>query len=372
MSTATVSAPQLRRATLDEYEHIVRIESSNALGSLLRDEWRNLWLGNPLWPRLGRDWPIGWVLENAAGRLVGSLVNFPSLYKFRGQDLICANGRGWVVDPGYRSFALALMGEYFGQPEADLLINTTVGPNAAAMIGALSDRIPQGDFQTVGYFATAYRGLAAKALRKMRVPMPDLAAYPTAAALRLKDAVRLLAMPSTPRSVVIEAAERFDHRFDAFWDELVGQNPEKLLAVRDRAALSWHFAVPMRRGHLWILTASRKGLLRGYCIFKRQEPDGLVRRMRLIDYQTLDVQDDLLPGLLKAALRRCAQEGFHVLEHLGTGLPKMHSFDRFAPYRRTLPCWPFYYRAADPAIDAQLAVPEVWDPSVFDGDASIA
>ena len=87
-------------------------------------------------------------------------------------------------------------------------------------------------------------------------------------------------------------------------------------------------------------------------------------------HQTLDPQDDLLPGLLRWALRRCSDEGFHVLEHVGCGLPKMRSFERFAPYRRKLPCWPFYYRTADPILGSQLARPEVWDPSTYDGDAS--
>jgi hypothetical protein len=70
------------------------------------------------------------------------------------------------------------------------------------------------------------------------------------------------------------------------------------------------------------------------------------------------------------ALRKCIDTGIDVLEHVGCGLPKMRSFECFAPYRRTLPCWPFYYRAVDPALASQLARPEVWDPSTFDGDAS--
>ncbi len=49
----------------------------------------------------------------------------------------------------------------------------------------------------------------------------------------------------------------------------------------------------------------------------------------------------------------------------------MESFDHFAPHRRKLPSWPFYYHAADPTLAAELCRPEVWDPSTFDGDASI-
>ena len=371
MSTATAAIPaQLRLATFDDYEQIVRVESSNQLGSLHRQDWQNLWLKNPLWPRVEHDWQIGWVLENAEGRVVGSLINVPSLYTFRGQQLLCANGRGWAVEPEYRPFALALMGEYFGQSNVDLFINTTVGPNAAPIISTLSDRIPQGDFQSTAYFALYYRELAEKALRRKRVPLASMLAYPAAAVLRCKDAWRRRALKPAPSSFSIECVDDFDARFDDFWAELASQNSDKLLAVRNRAALAWHFAIPQRKGDLRIFTASRVGKLRAYCIVKRQDAGEGVSRMRVVDFQTVEPNIDLLAGLLKVALRRCAKDGIRVLEHLGVGLPKMRTFDRFAPYRRTLACWPFYYRAVDPTLDAELSTPDFWDASVFDGDAS--
>jgi hypothetical protein len=48
----------------------------------------------------------------------------------------------------------------------------------------------------------------------------------------------------------------------------------------------------------------------------------------------------------------------------------MHSLDRYAPYRRKLSNWSYYYRAAQPALAAEMLNAEVWDPSGFDGDAS--
>ncbi len=48
----------------------------------------------------------------------------------------------------------------------------------------------------------------------------------------------------------------------------------------------------------------------------------------------------------------------------------MRSLDQYAPYRRKLPSWSYYYRAADPALAAEMAKAEAWDPSGFDGDAS--
>jgi hypothetical protein len=362
--------PRLRPARFEDYPHIQRLEGTHLQDTLPADDWRGLFLDNPLWPRLGDRWPIGWVLEDGAGQVVGSLTNVPSLYHFRGRELLCANGRSWAIADEYRGFALWLMDEYFNQPGADLFINTTVNANGAATARTLSTPVPVGDWQTFAYWVTRYRGFTRKALEKMGVPLASVLAIPAAAALRLKDALFGKRLPAASASVVIAAATDFDARFDRFWEELVRQSPDKLLGARDLKALSWHFAIALRRGRLWIFTATQGGLLRAYCVLKRQDLRQGVRRMRLVDYQTLETDTDLLPGLLQAALRRCAAEDFYLLEHLGCGLPKMRSFDRFARYRRKLPQWPFYYHTADPALAAELRQPEVWDPSEFDGDAS--
>jgi hypothetical protein len=331
-------------------------------------DWRGLWLDNPLWPRVGSRWLIGWVLEDASGQVVGALGNVPSLYHFGDRELLCANGRGWVVAAEYRGFALWLMDEYFNQSGADLFINTTVNAIAAQVFSTLSARVPLGDWQAAAYWITSYRGFARKVLAALGIPLAGALAPSAAAVLWLRDAC--LAKPLPTAAVDVVAADGFDARFDGFWEELLRQHPDKLLAVRDRQALAWHFAIPLRQGRLWILTATRAGLVRAYCILKRQDTPQGMRRMRLVDYQTLEPDNDLLGGLLQAALRRCAAEGFHLLEHLGGGLPKLANFDLCAPYHRKLANWMFYYQAADATLHPELCRPEVWDPSEYDGDAS--
>jgi hypothetical protein len=367
-----MAPPRLRPATFEDYPQIRRLEAAHLQNTLPADDWHGLFLDNPLWPRLGKHWAIGWVLEDASGGVVGSITNVPSLYQFRGREWICANGTAWVAAADYRAFALWVMDEYFNQPGADLFLNTTVGPQAAPALGTLSARVPLGDWQTLAYWVTGYRGFARKALEKLGVPLAGALALPAAAALRLKDALFVNSLPPANSSVSIAAAEGFDARFDRFWEEIVHQGPDKLRGVRDSRALSWRFAIPLRRGRLWVLTASRNGLLRAYCILKRQDQRQGVRRMRLVDYQTLEPDTDLLQDLLRAALQRCAAEDYFVLEHLCCCLPKTAAFDRFAPYRRQLPNWPYYYHAADPGLAAELRKPESWDPSEFDGDACFA
>ena len=106
---------RLRLATLDDAERIAQLEDSQGLGRMSADEWRNMWLSNPLWPRLRHEWPVGWLLEDTGGRVVGSLLNIPTLYRFRGRELVCANGRGWAVTPEFRGFAPQLINEYYNQ-----------------------------------------------------------------------------------------------------------------------------------------------------------------------------------------------------------------------------------------------------------------
>jgi hypothetical protein len=371
---ATVKAlPRMRLARFDDYSRIQRLEASNGLLSLEEREWRGLWLDNPLRQRLGGGWPIGWVLEDETGTMVGSLANLPTLFTFGGRELIAATGRGWVVSPQYRGMALWLMDEYFNQDGVDLFINTTVNSLAQEAFGSFgSIRVPLGDWVSAAYWVTGHRGFAAMALRIKGMPMAELLSQPAGAALWVKDAITRRPLPAAPFAAEIAETDQFDLRFDAFWKQLVQRNPDKLLAVRDRQTLSWHFAGVLRSGRAWIFTATRNGLLRAYCILKRQDhpPSGLVR-MRLVDYQTLDPETDFLPRLLRAALGRCKGKGIHVLEHVGCGLPKMHSFDRYAPFRRKLPAWPYFFKAADPTDEALLRRPESWDPSSFDGDASL-
>jgi hypothetical protein len=366
------SLPNLRVARFEDYPHIENLERSHGLLTLSDRDWRAIWEEHPLSARLGNDWPIGWVLEDSAGTIVGSMGNIPSQLSYRGRDLIAATGRGWVVAEQYRGYALWIMDEYFNQEGVDLFINTTVNSLAVDPFTAFgSRRVPLGDWEQAAYWITNYRGFARTALTIKQIPAAGLLAGPLGVGLRVKDAFTAKYPSAAKGQFTIDFTDSFDNRFDDFWEELRKAKPDVLLNLRDRATLSWHFAGPMRSEQLWILTATRGGKLRAYAILKRQDhpPSGLVR-MRMVDYQNLDAEDPL-PAFIDAALSRCRAETIYTLEHVGCDLPKMRIFDELAPYRRQLPAWPYYCKAADPALDAELAEAARWDASSFDGDASL-
>jgi hypothetical protein len=368
--SGAVAPPRFREARFTDYPAIHELESVFFPDSLPPADRRSLFVDNPLWPRLADTWPVGWVLEDAAGRIVGSLTNIPSAYLLDGEELLSANGHCWAVLPQYRGYATVLMDEYFSQEQPDLLVSAKVGTDATAVWSAYARRVPVGDWSRAAYVITRYHAFARAALRRKNVPLAAVAAPALAGALRLTDTLRTRAVAEGPPSVEFAAAPSFDARFDAFWRELLEQNPKTLLGVRDCASLRWHYGVPMRANRLTILTATRGGRLRAYCVLKLHVRPGGLRSMKLVDFQTVEPGTELLPGLLRLALQRSAAQSCAMLEHHGCGLAKMRSFDERAPYRAVKPAWSFYYRADDPSLEARLSEPGRWDPSEYDGDSS--
>ncbi|MFY9719474.1 MAG: hypothetical protein WAK16_07500 [Candidatus Cybelea sp.] len=366
--TTAPAAPALRPMRFDDYERVRALLADHAMDSPSFDDWRHRWVDNPVWRRSGDARPIGWVLETAAGAIVGSIESIPALYTFRGSDLVAAASSAWCVEASYRGYALQLINEYFDQP-VDLFISTTVGRSAVETLNQFYGPVPLGAWDAVSYFVTEPVLVAKRALQKHKAPLAPLLAYPTGWMLRLKNSLTGH-LPKPSRSVVVEATDRFDARFDAFWAELVRENRNKLLAERSSRALSWHFDAAIRENRLWIFTASKMGRLCGYCVLRRESWLGGEKAI-LIDYQNLEPEPDLLPDFLRAALQRCAAEGFLAIQNFGRGVPKMRAFDERATYRGRLANSIFFYGAVDAALQAELSQAERWDPSLFDGDATL-
>jgi hypothetical protein len=363
---------QLRSARFEDYDAIIQLEALLNPQTLSQDDWRMLWLSNPIWPKVASWWPIGWVLETPDGKIVGCMGNLPMRYHFRGEELLAASGRGWMVLPEHRAFGSArrLLDIHFDQPSVDFIMDTSVSQEASERFGFLSRKVPATDWESVAYFVTGQRAFATRALHKLKVPFAQALAPAAGAALRLKDAI-LGKRFARHSAFSIEEADGFDSRFDTFWTELLREQPETVLAARDSATLAWHFDMPLRTKRLWILTASRDRALRAYAIFERKDVGQELHRMRLVDYQTIEKDADLLEDLLGEALRRCLAQNICVLDKSGLGLAKMRAFDESAPYRRKQP-WPFWYRVGrSGAFAAELRQPQFWEPTEYDGDASI-
>jgi len=360
---------ELRPARFGDYTGMAALEASQGLTRKSFEDWARLWRGNPCYEELGPDFPIGWVLERGE-RIVGCIGNVPAYAMFRGRRLLVATGRGWAVEDEFRSYALLLMDEYFSQPAVDVFLNNTVNGKALdafCTFGSL--RVPAGDWSNAAFAITRHRGFAESALRIKEVPLPGVLSYPAGLALSLKDLLTAKALPKTDLNIML--AHDFDQRFDQFWDSLHRSN-QTLLYLRAREVLRWHFKLTLGTDDLMVLTAESNGNIDAYAIFQRRdEPKFGLQRLRMVDFQARGQYDQYCAAFMKRAYAECRARGIHVLEHVGCDLPKTRVFDETAAYRRKLPGWCYFYLTRDEELAEELASPEAWAPSSFDGDASL-
>jgi hypothetical protein len=362
---------KLREASFKDHEQIASLESRYGLVSKHYDEWSHVWLGNPLYRQLRPDWSIGWVLEDPNHQVVGTMGNIPLPYEFEGRRILVASGRHWVAEPAYRSASLILLDSVVNQKNVNLFLNNTVSGRAAAAVEVFGcPHVPVGIWDESRFWITHYRGFSESFLSWKNCPLAKALSYPLAAAVFLKD--RLVKTDLRETDVEVTACSGFDDRFDDFWEVLQRNNPHVLLAVRTREILEWHYKHALLDDRLWIMTVVDGPRLVAYAIFERKDkPEAGLKRVSLVDFQSFDGSTALLSPLLSRALKKCRDEGIHVLENIGRWLENGELIETVAPYRRKLSAWSYVYRANDPGLAERLKDRRVWAPSLYDGDASL-
>lgn len=366
------ASPKVREARFDDYAQIASLGSRYGFRSKTCEQWAHLWIHNPLYNELP-NWPIGWVLEGENREIVGYIGNIPLPYQFRGRRIVVATSRSWVVDSRFRSYSFSLLSQFFTQKNIDLFLNTTVNAYAAVGHEAFrASRVPVGAWDQSVFWITGYRGFAASFLANKGISASKLLSFPLSLGLLVKDMFAKKSLSSHRPGIAVRFCPNFDVRFDTFWEESQGSNFHVLRATRSRQMLEWRFQSALAENRAWIFTAEDGPRLAAYAIFLRRDNGELdLSRLRLIDFQVLEGKNELLVPMLYQALGKCRSEGIHMLDIIGFGPEKQRIIDSIAPHRRALPSWLYFYKTSDQYLAKVLKDPRSWDPSCFDGDASL-
>jgi len=363
---------ELREASFEDYPRISALQRKYHLETKSREEWKHLWSDNPAYGEYEGKLPIGWVLVDGTDDIVGYLGNIPMFYELGQRKLLASAAYSWVAEFEYRSYSPLLMEKYFSQKTIDIFLNATVGSQSAQAFAAFDSLpIPVGTWDESAFWITNYHGFFANWLAMKEVPLANPLSYVLGAGLFLKDTLsgRQLRREHT---VDLRQCTCIDSRFEEFWQALRKANSTLLMGVRNQQALEWHFGYALRQNNAWIVTADNGHDLAAYAIFARSDNPRLgLRRMRLVDFQALDADTKVLKPMLSWGLEKCQSDGIHMLECVGFSSKKREVINRRAPHVRKLPCWLYYYKACEPSLARRLGDPNVWDPSQFDGDASL-
>lgn len=339
-----------------------------------RRSWEWLWGRNPAMTG-GREPPLGWVLETE-GEIVGFFGNIPRRYRYGDRDLLVCVGTSWAIDKAYLIRARSMCASYFDQPDADLLLCTTASPSAGRLLRKFSAvPMPQASYQQVLYWVADSDGFLRSALRKkdIRSPLAQAAAgalspvVGAACTLTRRRPGRLRARLE-PEVIALQAV---DDDFDALWQRKLREAP-RLYASRTADDLRWHFEPGAEAGTVGVIGCRRGGRLDGYLVVMRSETRdiGLVRA-RVADLLVAGDDDLVIDALLAAAYQWARDHHCHVLELMGLPLSVRSVAERSRPFSRTLPTYPFFYKAPTPELQAALQPEDAWYPSVYDGDTCL-
>jgi hypothetical protein len=312
------------------------------------------------------------VLEGENKDILGYLGNVPLNYEFEGRTLLASAARAWVVEEHCRGYSLLLSERYFSQKTVDLFLNATVGPVASvAFCVYRSFQVPAGAWDRSAFWITNYQRFSENWLTMKALPLAKPLSYLLSVGMMVKD--KLSSSQLHRQSCEdLKVCTEVDDRFDLFWKELRKVNAHLLMGVRTREVLEWHFKYALRDNKAWIVTAGKGFALSAYAVFLRYDnPRFGLQRMRLVDFQTLDGNMAPLVPMLAWALRRCRREGIDMLESIGFSGEKWSIVSDCAPYTRRLPSWLYFCKVRDESLAKKLGNPTVWDPSQFDGDASL-
>ncbi len=361
----------LRVADYSDFEGIMDLQARYRLPGRNYDEWVHIWKENPA-INDNNSFPIGWVLEESGGNIVGYLGNIPSIYEFAGKRLAAVSTTCFVVDTKYRNSSLLLMNAFFKQKNADLFLNTTANREGERVFSAFKARkIPSPDQDVALFWIAGYRGFAASLLRKKKIPLARAAGYPLSFMMWMVDKACGRNQCRKPERE-IGIREGFDEQFDVFWERLRKTHTRTVLSVRDRAHLTWHFKYALSHKRLWIFVSRQDSRMTGYALFLRQDnPEICLNRVRLVDFQTIDDDPSALRDMIFSCIMKCRNENIHVLETVGFSDKKRASLAECFPYKRRMLSWPFLYKAGTAALSEDLNDPRVWDASFYDGDGSI-
>ncbi len=359
---------EVREAVFTDYDKIAALILRNGLGVKTRREWEHVWRNNPVYQnRLG--WPIGWVVEEG-DQIAGFLGNIPLTYHFKGREILASGLHAFALDPSHRGLGLLLLNRLLEfAPEVEYFVGSTANLNSSKVLDRLGiSRIPVGDWANSAFWITNYDGFARSAIAKKR--WPGVLAGIASPALRAYDKIAKGPWPHQAHSLIRQIG--FDERFDAFWLELRESNPNCFMAERSREVLNWHFKFSLEQNNAWIVTHESNSRVLAYAVFQRQDYDEInLKRVRLIDYQALPGAGDVLPSILSWGLNECRAQGIHMLEVFGFRPEKQRIIDRLAPHHRKFAAWTYFHKVASPALQRELQDLSAWDPSQYDGDASV-
>jgi hypothetical protein len=354
---------RVRTASLDDLDAVRAVSVRNGLSGFDCEERRRWWLSHPFQKEFDGV-PIGWVLENSDGKIVGTFSNVHMMYEIDGQRFKCGIAGSWGVDAEYRSASLLLAASFFSQKGVDICFNGSASSVSSRLMPVMrAKKFEAADYDVSYLWITGHQSFAEAVLRKKNVPGAEVVSR--AAGLVLSAADRWTVKCRSHNCSVKELGG-FGEEFDYLWKTL-SRKGRCFRGVRSAAALEWRFGEGLRTKHAIVLGATKNGKLSGYVVLCEKSREHLkLKEFVIKDLQVVDDSPELILDLLSAAIEVTRERGLDALEFQGWNAAKRKAALALRPRAYRYPVWPLYYTAINPELISTLACAEALDCSPFD------
>jgi len=358
---------KIRIAKFDDLKKIKELCIRNNLKveKIYKEVWQNFPNFNEF-----ENVPIGWVIENNEGNIVGVILNLFMNYRLNDKSYKASVVSTWAVDDNYRSDSMNLIFKWIYQKNVDLLVDNRRTERSAKILKSFKFKnVPTKDYEKIIYWVLDYPNFIKSAVKKkLKIKIGPISIIP-AAILKFYDFAMNRNKNFNLNKKTLEV-KSFDKKFDLFWDKLPKNN--KFMAERDIASLEWHFARGIKEKRISVLTLFNENNLIGYIVVMRSDNKKIgLKRMKIVDIQTLSNVQENTNDLIGNAIVYARKEGIHILELMGFGKNIREQALKTNPYMRTLSSSPFFYKIISDKLKNVFSEDVEWDASLFDGDGSL-
>lgn len=384
--------PQIREATYNDYIGLKKLWIRNGLH---KDEGYNyeynnddpeynVWIDsfetNPVIKMGNVAWPIGWVLVNNENSIVGSFMNIPNVYSFRGKQYLGASGSGWAIDADYRNHSLLLLNKYARQDNVDLLVTTTPANKTQRVFSTIfkNKYLTIDTLYTKYFLVLDYSVFKSETYRKYFIQSIDnrilkrmFNALPYSS-YSLYDRIckRGVFSGEINKHIHIVKQTEITNAFDNLWRALTDKYNDRFIAIRDAEYMRWYIKDKLTDGSASLHFIYKDSELIGYALFHYK----IIKNLNVAfftDLQLLDEKPMYLKNLLRIMRSEFKEKNIQIVEIVGFHQQKREIFNSMYPYRRKTSYPYIFYVFKNKELMNEINQVEVWDPTFLEGDATL-
>lgn len=362
----------LREVQIEDYELFEELKKRVGLSSDSREYWEHLW-NNPTFQEEGIDLPHGWFLMDGE-KAVGHIGNMPHIFFFEEKKHIAATSTAMGVDSKYRAYSILLADTFFKQKNVDLLITTGIESVCKLFEFLKGKRIPQHDYNQVLYWVLEPSQFIESGLRSK-----GQTSYPILLGGKILGSPLFL-FEQLYRKFLFHNQEKLHltqidpseigHEFEMLWERKKTEQ-ERLQFFRNSVLLRWHYNPPAKTFKTKIICCHDDGRLVGYAALRSEfeSPIGLIRS-KIVDLIAERDDPEIVNHLFRGCYRSARESGCGVIEVIGFPRVIRDCLDKYKPYKRYLPSFPYICRIANKQLAEKLEDEKRWYSCLYETDGA--